>query len=232
MFVTRLHSDTDVYRAIVAQSESGEPMGGRLLASCEDVDYCLPPTMCFHTFHQFAGRTFGDAENRVVTAKGKSFRFESRYARSLERLWDFTIREIVFMGERNFVLDARERLMSDVFEFFDDMGLTGRCEVGNDPFFGTEDTAGRVMSQRLLRMKYELRADLDAGQSTAVASFNYHDLFFSESMGLRRGGGDPISTACAGFGLERLTYAFLCQHGLDTSAWPDPVRIRLESRRD
>jgi seryl-tRNA synthetase len=184
--------------------------------------------MCFHTFHQFAARVFGASENRVVTAKGKSFRFESRYARSLERLWDFTIREIVFLGERDFVLDARKHLMNDVFAFLDEVGLTGRCEVGNDPFFCTEDMAGRVMSQRLLQLKYELHADLDDDRSTAVASFNYHDTFFGERMGIRRVGGEPISTACAGFGLERLTYAFLCQHGFDTAAWPDPVRARLE----
>jgi hypothetical protein len=226
MFVTRLHSDTDVYRAVVAESADGAPMSGRLLNRCDDVDYCLPPTMCFHTFHQFAGRSFDAAENRVVTAKGKSFRFESRYARSLERLWDFTIREIVFMGSRNFVLEAREQLMADVFTLLDDVGLTGWCEVGNDPFFCTEDTPGRVMSQRLLQLKYELRAELADGGSSAVASFNYHDTFFSESMGIRRTDGDLISTACAGFGLERLTYAFLCQHGLDISAWPDTVRAR------
>ncbi|WP_341716407.1 hypothetical protein QQG74_20615 [Micromonospora sp. FIMYZ51] len=231
MFVTRLHSDTDVYRAVVARAKRGERMADALLGHCTDVDYCLPPTMCFHTFHQLAGRSLDAEGQRVITAKGKSFRFESRYARSLERLWDFTIREVVFLGDRQFVLRAREELMADVFQFVTEIGLTGWCEVGNDPFFCDDDTPDKVMSQRLLQLKYELRADVAQGRSSAIASFNYHDRFFSESMEISGADGEPVSTACAGFGLERLTYAFCCQHGTDPAGWPAAVRDRLPVAR-
>jgi seryl-tRNA synthetase len=222
MFVTRLHGDSDVYREVVAGAGATD-----LLRRCDNVDYCLPPTMCFHTFHQFRGHRLAADENRVVTAKGKSFRFESRYARSLERLWDFTIREVVFLGERDFVAQARLDLMSDVFGYLEELGLSGYCEVANDPFFANEDTSGKIMSQRMLESKYELRADVGADHTIAVGSFNLHDQFFSGAMRIRRAEDELASTACAGFGLERLTYAFLCQFGLDPAGWPAAVRAAV-----
>jgi hypothetical protein len=80
-----------------------------------------------------------------------------------------------------------------------------------------------VWSQHLLELKYELRLPLTADRDVAVCSFNFHDRFFGESFGI--GTEDGVAyTACAGFGLERLTYAFLCRHGVDPCGWPRDVR--------
>ncbi|MFI8930666.1 hypothetical protein ACIG3E_23700 [Streptomyces sp. NPDC053474] len=109
MFVSRLHGDADSYRGFL---ETMRRAGGGVGALSEGLhahgggfDHCLPPTMRFHTYHQYADRTL-PASSLVVTSRGKSFRHESRYRRSLERLWDFTIREVVFLGPSDFVLDA------------------------------------------------------------------------------------------------------------------------------
>jgi seryl-tRNA synthetase len=227
MFVTRLHGDSDVYRAVAADLAHGG--GTDLLSRCDNVDYCLPPTMCFHTFHQLAGSRLAAGEHRVVTARGKSFRFESRYARSLERLWDFTIREVVCLGDPDFAVRTRRDLMSDVLAYLEGLGLTGYCEVGNDPFFTDEQAPGRTTAQRMLELKYELRADIGDDRSVAVGSFNLHDQFFSGAMEIRQAGGELASTACAGFGLERLAYAFLCQFGLEPAGWPVAVRADVST---
>lgn len=224
MFVTRLHSDTDVYRAFLDRYRQTGRLTTAVLADCDNVDYCLPPTMCFHTYHQLRDTRLGAGESRVVTSRGKSFRFESRYAVSLERLWDFTIREIVFLGSRGFVLDARRAFMELTFDLMTDLGLVGHCEVANDPFFCSDDTAGRILSQRLLELKYELRLGIAPGRTLAAASFNFHDQFFSRNFGIKDDTGDGVSSACVGFGLERLVYAFVCQHGPDPAGWPPTVR--------
>jgi hypothetical protein len=212
MFVSRLHGDVDVYRGFLDDLASGGSLTDVLRAHAGGFDHCLPPTMCFHTYHQLADRPL-PAPSLTVTSRGKSFRFESRYRRSLERLWDFTIREVVFLGSRSHVLGCRRRLMELVWELMDDLGLGGRCEVANDPFFVDAEGA---WSQRLMELKYELRLPLDPGRDVAVGSFNFHDCFFGESFGI----GTDVHTACAGFGLERLAYAFLCRHGLDPEGWP------------
>jgi len=224
MFVSRLHSDVDVYRRFLSDLDDGQDLTKRLCADAADVEYCLPPTMCFHTYAQLAGRALPTA-SAVFTSRGKSFRFESRYQRSLERLWDFTIREIVFVGPRDFVVRSRARLMELTFALAAELGLSGYCGVANDPFFVSTDTAERVWSQQLLELKYELRVPLEADRDVAVCSFNFHDRFFGQAFGIESAAVDGAAyTACAGYGLERFAYAFLCQHGLDPSGWPAEVR--------
>ncbi|MGH3761089.1 hypothetical protein [Actinophytocola sp.] len=227
MFVTRLHGDVDTYLRFREDTADGDDLSAVLRAHAGDFDSCLPPTMCFHTYHQLADREL-PAPSMSVTARGKSFRFESRYRRSLERLWDFTIREIVFLGDRDDVLARRRRLMERTWELVEDLALDGRCVVANDPFFVDVGTTERVWSQHLLELKYELRMPLGAGRDVAVGSFNFHDQFFGDSFGIESNG-QAVYTACAGFGLERLAYAFLCRHGLDPDRWPDRVREALRS---
>ncbi|MEE1748316.1 hypothetical protein [Streptomyces sp. JV184] len=226
MSVSRLHGDIDSYRSFLDALADGGDLQEALSAHSGGFDHCLPPTMCFHTYHQFADGPL-PAPSMVVTARGKSFRNESRYRRSLERLWDFTIREIVFLGTPEFVLDARRRLMERAYELVDALGLGGRCEVAGDPFFLNDTTAARAWSQRLLELKYELRLPLDGERDVSVGSFNYHEQFFGRSFGIGGAKGEPVFTGCAGFGLERFAYAFLCRHGLDPAHWPDAVRTAV-----
>ena len=228
MFVTRLHNDIDVYRNFL-ERYGGRGLDSAVLRSCENVDYCLPPTMCYHTFQQHSGRTLDGDRLHVVTSRGKSFRFEAGYATTLERLWDFTIREIVFMGARQQVIEARDRFMRKIFRFMEDLGLSGCCEVGNDPFFGGTDASEQIWSQRLLELKYELRLDVAPDRSIAVGSFNFHDDLFGRRFGIDHGTDGPVRSGCVGFGLERLVYAFLCQFGTDAAAWPATVREGVRS---
>ncbi|MEU1128264.1 hypothetical protein ABZ383_00045 [Streptomyces sp. NPDC005900] len=223
MFVTRLRNDLDVYQTF-QESYAASGVTSDTLGSCGNVDYCLPPTMCYHTFHQHSGRKLEADRLHVVTARGKSFRFEAAYSTTLERLWDFTIREIVFMGAREDVLNSRERFMRKVFGFVDELGLSGFCEVGNDPFFCATDTSERIWSQRLMELKYELRLHVAPDRSIAVGSFNFHDDLFGKAFGIDHGANGPTRSGCVGFGLERLVYAFLCQYGLDSADWPAQVR--------
>ena len=71
MFVTRLHNDIDVYEAFRAEYSVNKRITRDLFTHCQNHDYCLPPTMCYHTYHQLRGTVA--EQNRVVTAKGKSF---------------------------------------------------------------------------------------------------------------------------------------------------------------
>lgn len=219
MFVTRLHNDIDNYQDFLDEYKSHDGLDSYLLPHCQNVDYCLPPTMCYHTFHQFQNTQHAETQNRVVTAIGKSFRYESKYHRTLERLWDFSIREIVFMGSRDFVLDSRQKFMEASFSLFQRLGLEGHCEIASDPFFCSHDTAAKIFNQRMQELKYELRLKVASDRTIAAASFNFHDHFFGEQFNIKRGEEDWVSTGCVGFGIERLAYAFICQHGLDDKQW-------------
>lgn len=216
MFVTRLHNDAGAHNAATRDYRTA--------------DLCLPPTMCYHVYSQWADSTVEQQPGRVVTAKGKAFRFESKYEKNMERLWDFTIREVVFLGMPSFVAEQRRRLMAESFSLFEKWQLTGHCETANDPFFTAEGATDDGFMQRLMELKYELRLNLDDATSIAVASFNLHNDFFGRAFNILHPDGRHIRTACAGFGLERLVFAFLCQHGLDPAGWPSEVRLAAENK--
>src|SRR4051812_16854904 len=58
--------------------------------------HVLSPAVCYHTYQLLENYTF-PRHPFVITAVGRCCRFEgSRLTRSPERLWNFTMREIVF----------------------------------------------------------------------------------------------------------------------------------------
>jgi seryl-tRNA synthetase len=223
MYTTRLRADIHNYRDFLAEAGTTADFTRTVLAHSDTVDLCLPPTMCYHTFQQFADGRLPTAE-MTVTARGKSFRFEGRYHAGLERLWDFTIREIVFLGSKDFAASSQDRMRRLAGDLMDALDLTGHCEVANDPFFGDAQTGTTISAQRLLERKHELRLAVAPDRTIAVGSFNIHDGLFSTSFAIEQPDGSPAYSACVGFGLERMAYAVLCQHGLDRAGWPEVLR--------
>ncbi|WP_211769126.1 hypothetical protein [Kutzneria sp. CA-103260] len=229
MTASRLHSDVESYGAFLSGLDAAADTSTYLDQFGEHLGHCLPPSMCFHTYRQLEHRQLPE-DAAVFTARGKSFRFESRYRRGVERLWDFTIREIVFVGDGDRIAEQRKDFMRETWRLVDELGLAGQAEVAHDPFFGNEATSQRALAQRMMELKYELRLPVEGGRSVAAGSFNLHGDKFGSAFHITLPDGSTAQTACVGFGLERLTYAFLSQRGLDVDRWPASVRQRLQSR--
>lgn len=185
--------------------------------------YCLPPTICYHTYDQLENTILKN--NAVYTARGKAFRFESKYASKLERLYDFTIRETVFFGDMQFVSQIRKNLLEFIKSLVDELKLVGHMKSANDPFFLDPNAEHKIMFQKALNTKIELHLNIDINKTIAVGSFNYHDNFFTKSFNIRSFSTDKLVSGCTGFGLERFVYAFICQHGIDKNKWPIEINI-------
>lgn len=220
MTAGRLRSDVDGYDRFAPEFAAAPDRARFLHERAGHAGYCLSPTVCHHTFQQFAGRELPEA-GAAVTACGRVFRFESRYQRTLERLWDFTLREVVFLGSRESVVETRRRLMEAICTWVDRLRLAGQLELADDRLFGTGATARRARVQRALKLKFTLRMPVVEDRSIAVGSFSVHGSKFGEAFGIALPGGAPAYTGCLGIGLERFAYAFLCRHGLDPSDWPE-----------
>ncbi|WNV87571.1 hypothetical protein [Umezawaea sp. Da 62-37] len=220
MTVGRFHSDADVYDGFAAEFEAAGSKAEFMDSRTGHIGYCLSPTVCYHSYHQYAGRRVPD-EGTMLTAWGRIFRFESNYHHTLERLWDFSMREIVFFGSRKAVTDMRQSLVTAVCALVDDLRLAGHVEIANDPFFSNGSDAKRAMVQRALRMKYELHMPVVDGRTVSVGSFNLHGSKFGEAFDITTSGGSPAYSGCVGIGMERIAYAFLCRHGIDPSDWPE-----------
>jgi seryl-tRNA synthetase len=229
MTASRCRSDVDSYESFVSglpdlasASEARRHIGRH----SEHLGYCLPPAACYHVYQHLGDRELTGGPT-AVTIRGKTFRFESKYHRSMERLWDFTMREVVFLADRDTVVEQRRRMMSAACDLVTELGLAGRLEVANDPFFCNDRTAERVLTQRVMELKYELCLPVEDGRSVAAGSFNAHGEKFGSAFAITLPGGGTVNTACVGFGLERLTYAYFCQHGADPADWPQAARTVL-----
>lgn len=215
-FVSRLHNDYHNYSSFKADTDKLHPDNLRA-RSCV-TNYSLPPTMCYYVYDMLSGSII---ENRTITTRGKSFRFENRYCKNMSRLWDFTIREIVFLGSKEYVENSLTQFRISATNLMDKIGLSGKCVYANDPFYLTDNAAKRINVQKMYHSKIELRLDTSDNETIAIASFNRHNQYISSHFGLyATEEKSNIFTGCIGFGLERFMFAFLCQYGIDETKWP------------
>lgn len=199
-------------------------------AHFSNIKCALSPAVCLHTYKRYQNEEITSDLNKIITAKGKCFRYESNNMKTLERLWDFTMREIVFIGEQEFVNEMRRKSISRLSSFVDKLGLHGYIEIANDPFF-TNDAEKKKIYQLGFELKYELRLHLPSEKKEiSVGSFNIHQDFFGNTfnIGIRNKG--AAFTGCTAFGIERWVYAFLSQYGLEMSLWPKEVNDYVQSK--
>jgi seryl-tRNA synthetase len=222
-FATHLREDLDVIDEF-AEHAAAEPDGLNIPSdSFGRVKALLSPAVCNHLYFYLADRPLPD-ENFVATAVGKCFRYEAINLTSLERLWDFTMQEVIFVGAKDFVLDNRQVAIKRVRKIFAELGLAYRVESANDPFFIGEFRA-QTAFQSAFQLKYEIRAKVPHRDGTlAIGSYNYHQNFFGRQLNITLADGSPVHTGCVAFGLERVAYAFIAQFGLDPTGWPQAVR--------
>ena len=56
----------------------------------------LSPTICHHLYFMLSNTKLN--KNTIATAQGHCFRYESKNMNFLDRLWNFSMREIIFMN--------------------------------------------------------------------------------------------------------------------------------------
>jgi hypothetical protein len=190
--------------------------------------HVLSPAVCYHTYAFLEGRELEEHPYRI-TACGRCCRYEGeQLTHSPRRLWDFTMREIVFFGSDSEVSRERGLLVRTVVRWLPQVGMAGEAVAATDSFF-LGPSRGKFLLQKLKQLKHELRAPVGDGTDLAIASFNHHESFFTRRMNIRFADGTPAASGCVAFGIERWSYAFLSQNGLEIEGWPEPVR-RFVSR--
>ncbi|MEU0479242.1 hypothetical protein ABZ260_08690 [Streptosporangium sp. NPDC006013] len=202
--------------------EAGEEWGALL----DQSDYVLTPAACYPIYPYYSGRLADEGVH--VDTLGQCFRHEP--SDEAGRLVSFRQREFVRIAGPGQVRGWFDEWREQALGFVRGLGLDARCETANDPFFGA--SGGRLLAsnQREQSLKFEITAPIGAEHRVAVASCNRHLDHFGRVFGITLSDGSPAHAACVGFGLERIAFALIAEHGPDLDAWPTATREQLWGR--
>ncbi len=165
----------------------------------------LCPAACLNLYPML--REKAPVSRQWITTKTKVYRREQTYADDLSRLWEFTVRELLIVGQREFVLENLTQAQEKIMVFARQIHPEASAELASDSFFPSRENKIRSRLQLANRQKTEILLPLN-GRRIAVSSLNYHGSHFSRAFDFT--GENQIETGCIGFGLER--WAATCLH--------------------
>lgn len=185
----------------------------------------LTPAACYPVYPLIASRGPLPEGGWIVDASSYCFRHEP--SPDPLRLQMFRQREQVCFGNADRVLEFRETWISRALAMFSTLSLPASEAPAHDAFFGRFSSL-KADVQRSQNLKVEIHLQMvEPGRLTACGSCNYHKNHFATAFGLHLVNGDYAHTACAGFGIERLTLALFHYHGFVPNRWPQTVRDAL-----
>ena len=222
-FASHLREDLEVIDSFRARHDTLDRVDDRALADMVTPEVCLSPAVCYHVYHLHQNQTL-PSSGTAHGVCGSCFRYEAGNTSDLRRLWDFTMREVVFMGTREDVLQRRAIAIQKVSDLLDEHRLAGEIRTASDPFFVAPDAAAKTYFQLSSETKYEISLLLPDAERVAVGSLNYHTDFFGRAFAINVDGHGPMHSVCVAFGLERWVHAFMAQHGQNPENWPAIVR--------
>lgn len=181
-------------------------------------DFGLQNAVCDICYYVLKGqRRF---ENTLFTTYNKVFRNECSETNSLDRLTSFSVRDIMFVGDPEYVMQQRQKMIELAIEFLTWLDLDSSIGVANDPFF-TDESMIKAVYQNASELKYELLVKLPfSGKEIAIGSINLHQDFFGRAFDITLPDGGFVWSGCLGIGFERLVYALYAQYGTESSSWP------------
>jgi seryl-tRNA synthetase len=162
--------------------------------------YVLPSAACYNVYLHFEGAVL-DAPCYITTV-ATCFRNENAYD-ELQRLWSFSMREIVCLGPAEAVKEHLRSFKERISSFAAEIGLSLGTQFATDPFYQPQSSTARM--QKLFPQKEEFVY----GGELAIASLNFHRNFFGERCNICMTDGAPVFSGCVAFGLERWFHALL-----------------------
>jgi seryl-tRNA synthetase len=229
-FAAHLREDPRIIEDFRSRHQTLDDLDDQALGDMERPCACLSPAVCYHIYHVHENETL-PAGGLAYGMCGKCFRYESSNLTDLRRLWDFTMREVVFLGSREYVLEQRAKSIDMMSEFLRSHNLAAEIRTASDPFFIAPDAVSKTYFQLSSDSKFEVSLELTGGERLAVGSHNYHSDFFGRAFHTDVEGAGAMHSVCVAFGLERWVHAFAVQHGMDPKHWPDVMRNAPELRQ-
>ena len=161
-------------------------------------NYYLTPSACVHVYPMLENKY--DGKNTCYTFNEKVYRYENGDYSNKERLWEFKVREFVFVGTVEYVQSMLNMFKTKVLSYSLLIDSNAELIKASDTFYPTKVNNLKERLQLSNDLKYELLMTLD-NRKIATASFNYHGTHFSKPFNFDSDGN--IMSGCVGFGLDR-----------------------------
>lgn len=170
----------------------------------------LQSAPCLKVYLHFEGENL--FSNRLLSTRGICFRNEIKELFTFERMMAFNQRELIVIGDADFVQEKRDFLIAEYLRFLQSLGLEAFVESANDPFFMDSENKDKYLISG--EVKTEIRAPLSNHKTISVGSFDYHGTFFGQKCSITKGN-ETAQSGCLGIGLERIVWTALQQKGLE-----------------
>ncbi|MCE7530644.1 hypothetical protein [Polynucleobacter sp. IMCC 29146] len=188
------------------------------IVNCVNLIGGCQPSVCTSCYFALGNQM--QLQNQLYTTYNRVFRNEG--GNTLARLLSYSVRDIMAVGNINFVIKQRNNFITTCKEFMKSLGLKFKIEASNDPFFSKK--LKKITFQNSGALKYEVLAYIPFSDSwLAVGSINYHLQTFGEAFEIKLKGGGIASSCCMGIGFERLVFALFSQFGPNLKLWPKEV---------
>jgi len=221
-FISVLEADTENISAAAKKLSSSEPLD--FLQHLKRPACMCRSAGCLHAYPSYEGQVFAPVQTVCLTMMGRMFRNEGANISGLERLHEYSMRELIFLGSAQFVRERLAGCLDWCRAYLVNFELQGVIQTANDPFFA-DNLAALQLFQRSEQSKYEFRLiNPFTGNSISVGSVNMHAEHFSKAHDIKFQNGDYIQTGCFGVGFERILFVTLAQYGSDEREWPAALR--------
>jgi len=123
-------------------------------AHMDSSEYVLPSAACYNIYIHMRDSVLD--KPKYVTTVATCFRNENAY-NGLQRLWGFTMREIVCIGDSETVKTYLESFKKRIADFAAEIDLPLEKQVATDPFY--QPQGSRALAQSLFPVKEEFVFD-------------------------------------------------------------------------
>lgn len=205
--------------ALAERAKNGDDWGDLL----GQTGVVLNPAACYPLYPSLTGIL--PEQGRLVSMLNWVYRHEP--SPDPARMQSYRVREFVRAGHTEQVVAWRDMWLQRGLHLLLSLGLPAKADVAADPFFGR---GGKILAinQKELRLKFEVLVPVSSlEEPTAMCSFNFHQEHFGTIFDIRTPNGKTASTACLGFGLERVTMALFRTHGFVPAEWPAAIRALM-----
>jgi seryl-tRNA synthetase len=193
---------------------SGDFKALTLLGFCQ-------PSVCTSCYHALGKRI--PVKSALYTTYNRVFRNEG--SQRLDRLLSFSVRDIIVVGDEEYVRKTREVFLQKAGAFIKDLVIEAKIVRATDPFFATKSS--KAFMQKTADLKHEIQAWIPYDRKAiAVGSVNLHLDTFGKRFSMNLQNGTAFS-ACFGIGFERLTYSLFAQNGPILDDWGIDIVERL-----